>query len=248
MKCIAARTSLVLGALLLAGIGLSLWTKPTLASLPLVEAGNSFFGAAAVYNLSIADALYRTAIYIDPNVPDAWHQRARIAFLRGDFADAREKIDRQLALHGDSLMASYYIRGLIAGYDGRFADAEGDFMKFIAWDKENWAAHNDLAWIYFSQGKFVEAKDQTALALSYAPQNAWLLMMHAMALYNLGEKERAYQELLKAKEAARLLTEGDWSWAYPGNDPAVASQGLAEFRATIDGNLALVHRALGEGE
>jgi len=58
-------------------------------------------------------------------------------------------------------MASYYIRGPINGYAGHFAEAEADFKKFLTWDTTNWTAHNDLARVYFRQGKFREVENIT---------------------------------------------------------------------------------------
>ncbi len=211
-------------------------------ALAMLKIGNEFFGGSMPYSLTVADTSYRLALVIDSEVEDAWHQRARIAFLRGDFAGAREMIDKQVEIHGDSFMASYYIRGLIAGYDKRFADAEADFKHFLTWDPTNWAGNNDLAWIYFAQGKFKETAEQARVALLYNNGNPWLHMMYGMALYNLGDKEGALRELLLAKEGAEKLTEADWHKAYPGNDPSVAGEGLAAIKETIENNIALVNK------
>ncbi len=212
--------------------------------LPLARAalhsGNAFFGGGMPYSLSIADTLYRVALRLDPRVEDAWHQRARIAFLGGDFRSAKDMINTQIALHGDSFMASYYIRGLIYGFNKEFAPAEKDFEHFLAWDPNNWAANNDLAWLYFSQGKFNETDIQASRGLLQNPGNPWLLMMRGMARFNLGRREEALTDLSEAREAARLLTEADWSKAYPGNDPRAATLGLSELHATIDKNIALI--------
>ena len=207
-----------------------------------LQVGNQFFGGGMPYNLNVADMSYRTALLLDPNVEDAWHQRARIAFLRGDFKLATTMINTQIELHGDTFMASYYIRGLIAGYAGRYGDAEKDFSKFLEWSPTNWAAANDLAWIYFSQGKFKEAAHWTAQSLKFSPYNPWLLLTNGMSEYNLGNKEKAKEQLVKAKEAAATLTPANWSRSYPGNDPRIALEGLAQFRATIDKNLELVNK------
>lgn len=213
-------------------------------ALSMLRVGNGFFGGALPYSLTMADLSYRSALALDAEVPDAWHQRARIAFLHGDFSAAQWMIDRQIELHGDSFMASYYIRGLINGFAKRYAEAERDFAHFLTWDPLNWAANNDLAWIYFSQGKFMETEAQATHGLSANEGNAWLLMMRAMARFNLGNREGALEDLYAAKERAKLLTEEDWKRAYPGNDPAVSSLGLAELHATIEKNIKLIERPI----
>lgn len=218
-----------------------LFTTRTIVARGVLGLGNQFFGGVLPHSLQIADTSYKTALFFDAEVPDAWHQRARIAFLRGDFEDALVKINKQLEIHGDSFMASYYIRGLIYGYDEQFEKAEQDFVTFLKWDPTSWAANNDLAWIYFAQGKFKETKAQSEVGLAYNQNNPWLHMMHAMAVYNLGDVDSAYEELLKAKEDATKLVEDDWAKAYPGNDPKIAGRGLSEFKKTIERNIELVH-------
>jgi len=216
-----------------------------------LSVGNYYFnvGGEGEYNLKKAKKYFHKAIVLDPSVPDAWHQLARIDFLRGDFNKALKKINTQIDLHGESLMASYYIRGLISGYDAmqknslprvqkkEFESAEKDFLKFLAWDTGNWAAYNDLSWIYFQWGKFKEAEEVARKGLTLNPGNVWLLNMRGVALLNLGDKETAKILFMDAFEKAEKLMEADWHRAYPGNDPVNARQGLREMTAAIRLNL-----------
>ncbi len=205
----------------------------------LMAFGDLHFGGSGAYDLSRADLYYRMALVADRETLHAHHQRARIAFLHGDFDNALELIEHQVAEHGTSFMSSYYIRGLIHGYRKEFPDAERDFKTFLKWDPENWAALNDLAWVYFAQGEFLEAAETSAAGLQIAPRNLWLLTMHAMSLFNLGEREESERLLMQAREESLTLTEGDWLRAYPGNDPAFAPQGLASLRKAIEENFTL---------
>lgn len=207
----------------------------------VLEMGNYYFnvGGRGEYDLKKADEYFTLAIVIDPMVRDAWHQRARIAFLKGDFKDALEKINTQIALHGDELMASYYIRGLIYGYDGQFDNAILDFKKFLSWDKNNWAAHNDLAWIYFQKGDYRKTGEVAERGLAMFPQNPWLLTMKGVALLNEGKRPDARKVLEQALAQAKALTPEDWQRAYPGNDPTVAHEGLSEMIKAIEFNVGL---------
>lgn len=207
--------------------------------------GNYYFGVYDVsrYDINRAEYYFAKAIEIDSTTPDAWHQYARIAFLKGDYLSALHRINRQFEERGDELMAAYYIRGLIYGYAKNYPEAEKDFLKFLEWSPNNWAANNDLAWIYFAQGKFKEAEELSALSLKRDPFNPWLLMMHAMSAYNLGDVETAKKELQLAKLASEGMTEERWIHAYPGNDPEIAKEGLAEFRKAIEQNIELVGKA-----
>lgn len=211
-----------------------------------VRRGNSYFGEGQTYDLAKASSYYERALHKDPQARDAWHQLARIDFLRGDFDAALEKINKQIALHDDTLMSSHYIRGLIHGYRKEFAEAEADFKTFLAWDPENWAALNDLAWVYFAQGKFLEAQNMAERGLGVDPVNPWLLMMRGMSRFNLGDVAGAANDLVRAQREAASLTTRGWTRAYPGNDPRVAANGVLSMRAAITANIDLVHKKLAQ--
>lgn len=207
-----------------------------------LRAGNYYFNVYGdgVYDLDKAQKYFNLALKIYPKVPDAWHQLARIDFLRGDYAAALQKINKQIEIHGDNFMASYYIRGLIYGYAGRLDEAEKDFLKFLEWDSKNWAAHNDLAWIYFQKGDYDSARTIAQKGLVFAPANPWLLTIYGASLINLEQKEEARIALEQALNEALKLTEKDWHRAYPGNDPRIAGRGIKEMISAIQFNLGLI--------
>ena len=142
-----------------------------------------------------------------------------------------------MELHGDNLVSSYYVRGLISGYAKNYTQAEADFKKFILWDDKNWAAYNDLSWIYFAEGKYPEAEATARTALGFDDKNPWLLNSIGVSLLNQDKKSEAKVFLLAAKANATRLSEDNWQMAYPGNDPRVASLGLVSFKKTIEANL-----------
>jgi tetratricopeptide (TPR) repeat protein len=235
---------------LVGGVGAVLFIfffHPFLAQ-ELTKLGNTYFGGALSYNLNRADFLYSAALFIHPGNLHASHQRARIAFLRGDFDNALALINKQIELHNTSFMASYYIRGLIHGYRKEYIEAERDFKTFLTWDPQNWAALNDLAWVYFAQGKFKEAEEASYRGLKIAPTNPWLLTMHGMSLFNQNGIAEATKDLEKARRYAADLTEEDWIRAYPGNNPLIASSGLVSLRAAIEENWAHVNRRAASSE
>ncbi|MDP3725702.1 MAG: tetratricopeptide repeat protein [bacterium] len=208
----------------------------------LVQKGNYYFnvGGNGGYDLKKAEKYFNKALEIDPAVPDAWHQLARIDFLRGNFPGALQKINKQIELHGDSLMSAYYIRGLIYGYTKEYEKAEQDFLKFLEWDKTNWAIYNDLAWIYFQQGNYEKTLKTAEAGLAYHLNNPWLLNMAGISSLNLGDMDNAHAYLEKAILWTETLTEADWHKAYPGNDPRVAGQGIKEMKEAIRANLNLL--------
>jgi len=153
------------------GEGAGRWVWDTIHYAPLatflntdaefaVEVGNYYFNNEnnGVYYLDKAEKYFIKAIKKDVKVPDAWHQLARISLLRGDYNRALYYINKQLFYQGNKLMSAYYMRGLIYGYGGAYDEAEKNFIAFLKWDQKNWAAHNDLAWVYFQKGEYEKSR------------------------------------------------------------------------------------------
>ena len=207
-----------------------------------MEIGAYYFNLYGVgeYDLIRAEHYFKRAITLDPEVPDAWHHLARIDFLNGNFHEAIEKINRQIEIHGDDFIASYYIRGLVYGFMGDYKNAEEDFLIFLELTPGNWAALNDLAWVYFQSGQYEKTLATVEGGLVVEPDNTWLLNMKGLALLNLKRPNEARVFFEKARTQAALLSEEDWHQAYPGNNPSVATQGLFEMRKAIEHNMTLV--------
>jgi len=212
------------------------------AELALI-AGNYYFNSygQGVYDRAKAKKYFEKALKFDPNVPDAWHQLAGIDFIEGNFYVALNKINKQIEIHNDSFMASFYVRGLIQGYIGNFSQAEQDFKKFLEWDQRNWAAWNDLAWIYFMQGDYKKAQVASLKGLNVDPKNPWLLNSLGVSLLNQNKKAEARELFLEAKTYAEKLSEKDWQRAYPGNNPKSSKQGLEKIKKIIASNLELTN-------
>lgn len=203
----------------------------------LFEIGNYYFGEGA-YDLALTQRFFARALIVDPNLLGPRYQLARIYFLQNDFITAARFADEELALHPD-FKRTHYVRGLIYGYSGRLTAAVLEFQAFLKWDPRSWAAYNDLAWIYFQQGKFTAAAEAAQKGLQLAPSNPWLLTMYGTALLNLGNKPDAQAILAQALLEAGKLSHSEWGKAYPGNNPAIYAQGLANMRNTIQQNLEL---------
>lgn len=215
--------------------------NPDNAELALSIGYYSFntFGRSS-YDLERAEYYLYRSLELDPMVRSGWHQLARIDFLRGNLGAGLIKINRQIELHGDSFPSAYYIRGLIYAFGNRLEEAERDFLHYVSLLEEEWAGNNDLAWVYFRQGKYEQALEYADKGLVHSPTNPWLLTMKGIALINLDRKSEAREPLKEAHIEAAKLTRDDWVRAYPGNNPAIAEQGLAEMRAAIEANLELV--------
>ena len=201
------------------------------------EIGNYYFGGGA-YDLKKAEKYYRKILEVNPLFPLAHYQIARIEFVAGNLYYALDEINKEIEINPD-FKRSYYVRGLINGYNGDLKNAASDFKEFLKWKKESWAGWNDLSWVYFTEGDYKNAKYAAIQGLVYFPQNPWLLNSYGVALINLGEKDKAREVLIKAKEILSNMTENDWGVAYPGNNPDVYKNGFESMKNSVEKNLKL---------
>jgi len=195
------------------------------------------------YNIDLADYFFRRALELDPTLPFVYRERARIAFLRGDYAAALHAIDLQIDKHGEAAPNAYYIRALIKGFMGDYTGAKADYERYLVQDPYSWAAINDYTWVLLKSGAHAQALVVTEAGLRFFPDNAWLLNSAAIASFESGEREAALAYALRARDAAAKLRDEDWLIAYPGNDPKIASDGMRALRESIDANIHSIRNA-----
>ncbi len=199
--------------------------------------GNDYFDVTNVssYDIEAAKFFFAKAHDIDAALPYVQHQRARIAFLEGDFDLALILINDEIEQGTNEAVAvsSYYVRALIYAFMGDYEEAGRDYRRFLDVYPTNWAAANDYAWVLLRDKRARDAVDVTLRGLSHHPGNPWLLNTSAIALYEIGMHDAAREQMEKAADAMQYVTVSDWLHAYPGNDPAIADQGLAAFRDSI---------------
>ncbi len=208
--------------------------------------GEGHFSASYpdMYNINRAEHLFNEVRRIDPQHPFVYHQLARIAFLKGDFTRAHALIDAQIRYHGSTTPSSYYVRGLIEGYMGRYEEAAKDYETYLESDPNNWAALNDYAWVLLKVGRSADAIVAAERGLKYFPNNAWLLNSSAIALYEIGELSQAQGRAEAAVAVSEAVTEKDWLLAYPGNDPKVAKAGIVSLQKASRDNMHTILLAL----
>lgn len=196
------------------------------------------------YDIGRATSYFWKAANLDPSLVYIHHELARIYFLRGNFADAMTQIDVQIAQHGDATPNSYYVRGLIEGYMGNYADSAKDYEHFLKFSPHNWAGINDYAWVLLKAGRAKDAEEATREGLKYFPDNPWLLNSNSIALFELGRLKEADVQAKKAWTAVQKVSETEWLHSYPGNDPTIAGQGIATFRASVQANMHSIEVAI----
>lgn len=211
--------------------------------------GYYYFGGGA-YDLNKARDSFKRALSIDPLIPTAHYQLARIYFIKGRISQALYEINKEIELHPES-NKPYYVRGLILGYrnyPGDLDQAEEDFRRSSEDYPFNWAGYNDLAWIQMRQEKFSEAKKTVLQAFETIPtekeRNVWLWANLGVAEMNLENYNEAKEYLLTAQEISNKMTAGYFWSAYPGNNQKNATEAFKQFRATLHFNLGIVYENL----
>jgi len=200
------------------------------------------------YDVAKAQYFYERAIAADPEQKELlWYQSGRIDFINGDFDTAIHKFERQVDLFGDRVPAVYYMLGLTYGYRARhggdtddwrlaeiFFEKHLDYASYAAWPRV------DLAWVYFSQGKYEEMKPVLEPILERHADNPWVLNMYGLAMLNTAEPLAANEYFNQALVQARTVSNDEWGKIYPGNNPAYWDAGRAEFVHTIEKNIAII--------
>jgi len=199
------------------------------------------------YNLERAEFYYREASR-NPNLPYVYHELARISFLKGEFNAALAQINLQISLHGSTTRNSFYVRGLINGFVGDYDAAARDYETYLRTDSKNWAAINDYAWVLLKAKRYEDALIAVDWGLIYWPDNAWLHNSRATALFELGRIEAALKAAEAASAAAALVTETQWSQAYPGNDPLIAGDGVRALQVATSENMHTIQLAFEEAQ
>ncbi len=201
-------------------------------------------GDMYIYDLKEAELFLKEALRLDPHIPFAHHQLARVDFLRGNFYSALWQINRELEINSSPSPSSYYVRGLIEGYMGRYEDSAKDYEHFLQFAPNNWAGLNDYAWVLLKAGRNSEAVAVTERGLTYFPDNPWLLNSSAIALYETGNVQKARVRAERAITASAKLSEQEWLTAYPGNNPKVAQEGIATLRKSAQDNMHMIEQAI----
>lgn len=250
MRLVGVGAILTLAVVLWWPQALSVYENVAFALAPSVERASAYgarhFSASntRLYDIVRAEYFYRHAEALDAEYPYVNHQLARIEFLKGNFHTALSYINKEIELHGENEANAYYVRGLIEGYMGRYAEAAADYERFLQDRPRNWAALNDYAWVLLKAERFDDAARVTTRALELFPNNAWLLNSHAIALYELGDLSVALASARAAVDASDAVSEAEWLQAYPGNDPGVALQGISTLKNSALDNMHSIEAAL----
>ncbi len=198
---------------------------------------------ATEHDLQTARYFYTRASHMDPTHVGVHHQLARIEFLSGRYPEALAEVNAEIenGTH-ENLAASYYLRGLIAGYMDDYASAVRDYRTYVSLNPNGWEGRTDLAWVLVKTHAYEEALRVVDDGLVRWPDNPWLLSMRATILYESGRKKEALEVMRRAQKAVEAITEAEWLRAYPGNHPSAAAVGIETLKKAARDNLAQMER------
>jgi len=202
--------------------------------------GSRHFDAVAhtdLYDIDRAEYFYGEVMKLDPAHKYVRHQRARIAFLEGQFPAALALINAQIELFGTTTPSSHYVRGLVLGFMERYKEAASSFETYLEHYPNNWAAVNDYAWVLLKDGRSEDALAILEQLLNKKQENAWLLNSAAITAYEVGDLQKAREYIQRAHVLVQGVTRDMWLIAYPGNDPRVAEEGIAALRTSVEDNM-----------
>ena len=207
--------------------------------------GEKHFDAqnANEYDIDRANYFFGQALILDPTMPLVHHELARIAFLRNELQSALTLIDQEIEINPHPSPSSYYMRALIKGYMGDYAGAAQDYETYFTMGPASWGGINDYSWVSLKAGKPQQALTALQWGLKIWPTNPWLLNSEATAYFELGDLPNAKIAALKAQDSVAHLTVAAWLSAYPGNDPLIAPQGIAQFQQAVGANLTKIEAA-----
>ncbi|NBV77463.1 hypothetical protein EBR66_04845 [bacterium] len=195
------------------------------------------------YDLDRAEFFLQESLRLNPLQHYAHHQLGRIEFLRGNLTGAIAHLDIEIQRYQLKSASSYYVRGLVKGYQDDFKSSAEDYEVYLRSDPYNWAALNDYAWVLLKSGRSDEALVSLDWGLMREPSNPWLLNSKAVALFDLKEYEKAMEASASALRSVTNVTEADWIRAYPGNDPLIAGEGVQSLRQAIKANMHRIRDA-----
>jgi tetratricopeptide (TPR) repeat protein len=119
-----------------------------------------------------AEALYKRAISLDPNLAIAYTNLGNIRFRRGDEAGAETLYQRAISLD-DAQPEAHYNLGYVMLERGRAAEAVMNFERALESDPRFADAHFNLAMAYEQLGERAKARPHWKKYLEIEPTGTW---------------------------------------------------------------------------
>ena len=156
---------------------------------------------ARQHKFADAQAYLQTAIQRDKNLAPAYYGLAELYAQQHQFADAIRTYQQLTATHSNEAKA-WVRQGVLHLKLQQTSAAIHAFREAIAADESSADAHNNLAWLYATQGEKLEQAVKLAERAVALDPNASRLDTLAYAYYRYGAYTKAEQAILRAIDLA----------------------------------------------
>lgn len=209
--------------------------------------GTIFFGKVkTLYNVKLSQIMFEHSAYntLFKRSPEyAHYQLSRTYFIQGDLSEALFEVKKEIELYPNNT-SSYYILGLTYAYMNEEKLAIDAFTKFIDTHPDTWAGRNDKAWLQFRLGDVDGALKTMEKVATTHLANVWVQNTQCALLMNKKRYADAKVACERAGDLASSMTEDDWGFAYPGNDPRMYGTGLRAMKMSVEENLKILEQKI----
>ena len=160
-----------------------------------------FKGLGGVEDFEQAEAAFKRALAIDPNIIEARMLMVFVMLWRGEKKKAREEVAR-MRREAPSEAVVYFVKATLHRLDGEYDRALRSYDRLVHLDPASFVVVSyNRALIFLYQGKYDEAMRELDRAASIEPNNPLLRSVRALVMFYRGEVEQAYAALREVLSA-----------------------------------------------
>jgi len=154
-----------------------------------------FKGLGGVEDFEQAEAAFKRALAIDPNIIEARMLMVFVMLWRGEKKKAREEVAR-MQREAPSEAVVHFVKATLHRLDGEYDRALRSYDRLVHLDPASFVVVSyNRALIFLYQGKYDEAMRELDRATSIEPNNPLLRSVRALVMFYRGEVDQAYAAL-----------------------------------------------------
>src|SRR5882724_4289239 len=160
-----------------------------------------FKGLGGVEDFEQAEAAFKRALAIDPNIIEARMLMVFVMLWRGEKKKAREEVARKQR-EAPSEAVVHFVKATLHRLDGEYDRALSSYDRLVHLDPASFVVVSyNRALIFLYQGKYDEAMRELDRAASIEPNNPLLRSVRALVMFYRGEVEQACAALREVLSA-----------------------------------------------
>ncbi|MDX6461775.1 MAG: eukaryotic-like serine/threonine-protein kinase, partial [Acidobacteriaceae bacterium] len=198
--------------------------------------------------IALARANAETALAMDPNLVPARMALASALAQTGDQTSALREMKRALAVDPANPQTLTWLGGL---YDrlNRWQSAEDSYRRALQLRPNNWVAHNELAMLLYTQGKYLHALSEFRTAALAIPKDVLTQTNVGIMYLILGRTQEAIEKLRLSLSLHRTaLASAMMSATLRSKRDAVSALTFAREATTLDADGSIMWLELGDCE